>query len=145
MEGLRGIGEAPWVDDAEEVGPVAEVIEEVVLFLLAEGIPPNGKQDDALWALQEVKLEGMGADKVDCNGDIQDAQCVDKPLEEGHFFLRWVFLLGGWLDGVLWGIDGLWLVPQALIDVLNQGVLRVGAHGWDAGVLNESLEILLGR
>ena len=56
LEHRGGGGPAPEVEQAQKVGPVAEVVEKVVLALLTEGVPAQADQQQALGRVPQVEV-----------------------------------------------------------------------------------------
>lgn len=58
------MGKDPKVEQESTIGPVAEVIEEVVLLLCSEIKPSHGDQEDGFGAIPKVILSGEGSQEI---------------------------------------------------------------------------------
>eukprot|EP00967_Tisochrysis_lutea_P124313 scaffold207765_cov35-Tisochrysis_lutea.AAC.4 len=65
----------PEVDEAQDVRPVTEIVQEVMLLSLLERVPAKGNEYHSLRRVPKVEVFGSGAHQVAGEADVEHAQC----------------------------------------------------------------------
>jgi hypothetical protein len=78
----RAVGKDPKIEESRPIGPVAEVVEEVVLLLRSEIQPAQCDQDERLGRIPEIKLRGESTKEIGSQTSVHNSNGEGNSFDE---------------------------------------------------------------